>query len=215
MKFDKINSINEILFNLFDLKKIIYLILFRLKEMLYIYINRMSQQIKNNLTEEQIENDFFTEEEQPPQPQRNYLTDLKLRLKKKSREYIDLYIYAKQRINNMTGIIARNKLNTLIRNAKKNMINFIKYEKQIYRFHKKSKEDNIKRYEQMDIVSELNKKNGMDQKENRDEITKIYNEILKQKEECEQIIRGKDSDQRIIINKALVKQMWAHRRAMK
>ena len=108
MKFDKINSINEILFNLFDLKKIIYLILFRLKEMLYIYINRMSQQIKNNLTEEQIENDFFTEEEQQPQPQQNHLIDLKLRLKKKSREYIVYYIYAKERINKMKGVIASN-----------------------------------------------------------------------------------------------------------
>ena len=47
----------------------------------------------------------------------------------------------------MKGVIASNKLKILIRNAKKNnMINFIKYEKQIYRFNKKIKEDNIKRY---------------------------------------------------------------------
>ena len=59
MKFDKINSINEILFNLFDLKKIIYLILFRLKEMLYIYINRMSQ--KNQIY--QINQEMANEEE--------------------------------------------------------------------------------------------------------------------------------------------------------
>ena len=67
----------------------------------------------------------------------------------------------------------------------------------------------------METIYELNKKNGMDRKENSDEISKILNEILKQAEECKQIISGKDSDQRIIINKALVKQMWAHRRAMK
>ena len=68
----------------------------------------MSQQIKNNLTEEQIENDFFTEEEQQPQPQQNHLIDLKLRLKKKSSEYIVYYIYAKERINKMKGVIASN-----------------------------------------------------------------------------------------------------------
>ena len=65
------------------------------------------------------------------------------------------------------------------------------------------------------ILYKLNQKGEITDKENTDEVAKIYNEILKQKEDCKrQIIRRKDYEQKIIINKSLVKRMKAHRKAM-